>query len=69
MGLATLTLWIANFITMASFPVLKHYLGLHFTFAVHGAICLVYFFFIKYKIPETKGKSLEEIEMQLVNRQ
>ncbi len=65
MGLATLVLWIANFITTASFPILKAYFGLHITFAIHACICLLYFVFIKIRIPETKGKSLEEIELQL----
>ncbi|MEO7765796.1 MAG: sugar porter family MFS transporter [Ferruginibacter sp.] len=65
MGLATLVLWIANFITTASFPILKTHFGLHITFAIHAAICLLYFLFIKARVPETKGKSLEEIEIQL----
>jgi len=65
MALATLSLWIANFFTTASFPVLKEHFGLHITFAIHAAICFIYFLFVKFKIPETKGKSLEEIELQL----
>jgi sugar porter (SP) family MFS transporter len=68
MGLATLVLWIANFITTASFPVLKAYFGLHITFAIHAGICLIYFVFIMKKIPETKGKTLEVIETELTNR-
>lgn len=65
MALATLVLWIANFITTASFPILKSHFGLHITFAIHAGICLLYFIFIRLRIPETKGKSLEEIELQL----
>ncbi|MBC7887347.1 MAG: sugar porter family MFS transporter [Ferruginibacter sp.] len=68
LGLATLVLWIANFITTASFPVLKAHFGLHITFAIHAGICLLYFLFIRTKIPETKGKSLEEIELQLTKK-
>jgi MFS family permease len=68
MGLATLVLWIANFVTTASFPVMKSYFGLHTTFAVHAGICLLYFLFVKTKIPETKGRSLEEIELQLIRK-
>ena len=68
MALATLVLWIANFITTASFPILKSYFGLHVTFAIHAGICLLYFIFIRYRIPETKGKSLEEIELALTSR-
>ncbi len=68
MALATLSLWIANFFTTASFPVMKEKFGLHITFGVHAAICLLYFVFVKVNIPETKGKSLEEIEAKLVKK-
>ena len=68
MALATLCLWIANFITTASFPVLKEHFGMHITFGIHAFICLSYFVFIKFKMPETKGKSLEQIEKQLTKR-
>lgn len=66
MALATLSLWIANFFTTASFPILKQHFGLHITFALHAGICFIYFVFIKSRIPETKNKSLEEIERQLI---
>jgi SP family arabinose:H+ symporter-like MFS transporter len=62
MAACTFTLWLVNFFTTASFPVLKSQLGLPVTFIIHGAVCLGYFFFIQSKVPETKGKSLEEIE-------
>ena len=68
MGLATLSLWIANFFTTASFPILKKAFGLPVTFLVHATICLVYFLFIKSKVPETKGRTLEEIELQLMKK-
>ncbi|MHA4845061.1 sugar porter family MFS transporter [Flavitalea antarctica] len=67
MALATLSLWIANFFTTASFPILKERFGLGVTFTIHAAICLIYFLFIRRNIPETKGKSLEEIEKQLTS--
>lgn len=66
MGLATLSLWMANFFTTASFPLLKKQFGLPVTFLIHAIICLIYFLFVKSKVPETKGRSLEEIEKQLV---
>ncbi|CAL1519783.1 sugar porter family MFS transporter [Chitinophaga sp. MM2321] len=66
MALATLALWIANFFTTASFPVMKGYLGLPLTFVIHAVICFAYFLFIIVRIPETKGKSLEEIEKMMI---
>lgn len=68
MALATLALWIANFFTTASFPIMKGNLGLPTTFLVHAAICLAYFFFVRKSVPETKGRSLEEIEQLLVKK-
>jgi len=65
MALATVSLWIANFFTTASFPVMKQQFGLHITFGIHAAICLLYFVYVRKRIPETKGKSLEEIEDKL----
>lgn len=66
LSVATLSLWIANFATTASFPVMKSWWGLPVTFGIHALICGIYFVFIYFKVPETKGKSLEEIEQQLV---
>jgi sugar porter (SP) family MFS transporter len=68
MALATLALWVANFFTTASFPILKAQLGLPATFMVHAAICLLYWFFVRTRVPETKGKSLEEIETLLTRK-
>ncbi|MEJ7779801.1 MAG: sugar porter family MFS transporter [Daejeonella sp.] len=68
MSLATLSLWIANFFTTASFPLMKANFGLPATFAIHAGICLIYFVFVRSKVPETKGKSLEEIEKALTNK-
>ena len=65
LALATLMLWITNFFTTASFPVMKQAWGLPVTFGFHAVLCFVYFLFIQARIPETKGKSLEEIEREL----
>ncbi|MBC8152477.1 MAG: sugar porter family MFS transporter [Bacteroidetes bacterium] len=68
LALATLALWITNFFTTASFPVMKQYWGLPVTFGFHAALCFVYFLFVRVRIPETKGKSLEEIEKELIRQ-
>lgn len=68
MSIATLTLWITNFFTTASFPVMKAHLGLPVTFCIHAGICLIYFVFVRAKVPETKGRSLEEIEKMLTQK-
>lgn len=67
MSAATLVLWITNFFTTASFPVMKAHFGLPATFILHASICFVYLLFVRSKIPETKGRSLEEIEKLLTS--
>lgn len=62
MALATFGLWIACFILTYTFPLLNKGLGAAGTFWVYSAICLAGFLFIVKYLPETKGKSLEEIE-------
>lgn len=62
MGIATSTNWIANFIVTATFLNLIHFLGKSGTFWLYGAIGFLGIFFIWRWVPETKAKSLEEIE-------
>ncbi len=66
MSIATLSLWISNFFTVSLFPVMKAQFGIGATFGIHGLICLLYFVFLYFKVPETKGKSLEQIEQMLI---
>ncbi len=66
MALATFGLWSACFVLTYTFPLLNASLGAAGTFWVYAAICLSGFVFISIKLPETKGKSLEEIEKELV---
>lgn len=62
MALATFALWVACFILTYTFPLLNASLGAAGTFWVYAVICFAGFFFVLVKLPETKGKSLEEIE-------
>lgn len=65
MSIATFSLWIASFILTFTFPILNDALGASGTFWVYSLICVGGFIFIKNKLPETKGKSLETIELEL----
>jgi sugar porter (SP) family MFS transporter len=65
MSIATFALWIACFLLTFTFPILNKSLGSYGTFWVYSLICFAGYFFIKNKLPETKGKSLEEIEQEL----
>ena len=66
MSVANLSLWTANAVLILTFPVIKKHFGPAAPFAVYAAICVVIVLFVWKFIPETKGKSLEEIEIQLV---
>jgi len=67
MSVAVSALWIACFLLTYTFPILNKKLGSAGTFWLYGAICVAGFVFIKFKLPETKGKSLEQIERELVD--
>jgi sugar porter (SP) family MFS transporter len=62
MAIATTALWIACFVLTYTFPILNKLLHASGTFWLYGLICFLGFLFILKKLPETKGKSLEEIE-------
>lgn len=62
MAVATTALWIACFVLTYTFPALNNLLKAGGTFWLYALICVSGFLFILKKLPETKGKSLEEIE-------
>lgn len=62
MSVGTFALWSACFLLTYTFPLLNKSLGASGTFWLYGLICVMGFWFILKKLPETKGRSLEEIE-------
>ncbi|MFN8239953.1 MAG: sugar porter family MFS transporter [Bacteroidales bacterium] len=65
MSVATFSLWAACFVLTYTFPVLNKTLEASGTFWLYSLISVGGFFFILARLPETKGKSLEEIEHRL----
>lgn len=65
MSIATLSLWAASFGLTYTFPLLNSALGASGTFWGYGVICIAGFIFIRSSLPETKGKTLEEIEQSI----
>lgn len=61
-SIAVLCLWAAYFILTFTFPVLAKWIGMHNTFYLYSGICMLGFLFIKAKVKETNGKTLEELE-------
>ncbi|RZS96499.1 sugar porter family MFS transporter [Cecembia calidifontis] len=68
MSIAALAHWVGNFTLTFSFPTIKENLGWANNFWLYGLICLFGFFVLKMVLPETKGKTLEEIEKELINK-
>jgi SP family sugar porter-like MFS transporter len=66
MSVATFSLWSACFLLTYTFPWLNRVLGTAGTFWLYSGICLVGFLVIRSRLPETKGKSLERIEQEIV---
>ena len=67
MSVAVCALWLACFLLTFTFPILNAELGSSGTFFLYALICAAGFFFMKFKLPETKGLTLEEIERKLVD--
>ena len=62
MSIAALCNWGSNFIVALIFPVLLATLGGAGSFWLFAALGIVAWFFVYYMVPETKGRTLEEIE-------
>ncbi|MCB0652780.1 MAG: sugar porter family MFS transporter [Saprospiraceae bacterium] len=66
MSIATLSLWLTNVLIAQVFPRMNAWSEWG-AFVVFAGITLVAFFFVRFFIPETKNKSLEEIEKHLIS--
>jgi sugar porter (SP) family MFS transporter len=65
-SVAIVSLWIAYFILVFTFPILAEYLGTYGPFYLYAGICLAGYFFIRLKVRETKGQTLEELEQNFI---
>lgn len=65
MALSTGISWACAFIVVQFYPWMEATLGANVAFAIFAALLLAACAFIIFCIPETKGKSLEEIEKEL----
>jgi len=66
MAIATGSLWAACFVLTYTFPLLEAALGTAGTFWVYAGVCAMGFVAVKRWLPETRGRTLEEIEKQWV---
>ena len=66
MATCTFALWVGCCTLTFSFPSMNAALGSSGSFWIYSAICICAFAFLWRRCPETKGKSLEELEKELV---
>ena len=66
MATCTFALWAGCCTLTFSFPSMNAALGSSGTFWIYSAICVCAFIFLWNRCPETKGKSLEELEQELI---
>jgi sugar porter (SP) family MFS transporter len=68
LSVATLALWLADFAVTLTFPVMTKHLGTSYTMFVYAIMCIAAFVYMLFKVKETKGRSLEDIETLFVEK-
>jgi SP family sugar porter-like MFS transporter len=64
----TFALWVGSSSLTYTFPLLNKSLGSYGTFWIYALVCGCGFLFFLRRLPETKGKSLEQLEKELINK-
>jgi len=67
MSVSIFSLWVACFLLILTSPILRETLGKAGSFWIYAGICLAALLYTFRNLPETKGKSLEQIEKELVD--
>ena len=68
-SISVTALWSACFVLTYTFPLLNAALGAAGTFWIYAGVCLAGMVYLSLRLPETKGRTLEELERDLVTRQ
>jgi sugar porter (SP) family MFS transporter len=66
LGISVVALWVGYLILTYTFPIMRETIGTAKTFWVYAAFLFVAFLILLRALPETKGKSLEQIERDLL---
>jgi SP family arabinose:H+ symporter-like MFS transporter len=66
MGVMTFLSWLSNYLVVLSFPSLLAGFGSPYTFSLYFALAAVALFLFWRFVPETKGKSLEQLEKEIL---
>jgi sugar porter (SP) family MFS transporter len=68
-GIASSFNWIGSFAVGLLFPIMTAMMSQDAVFAIFGAICILGVIFIRTRVPETRGRTLEDIETQSITTQ
>jgi sugar porter (SP) family MFS transporter len=68
-GIASSFNWIGSFAVGLLFPIMTAMMSQDAVFAIFGAICILGVVFIRTRVPETRGRTLEDIETQSITTQ
>lgn len=65
MSFSTAVSWLCTFLTVQFTPIISGSIGMQWVFAIFGIFSIIAFIFVKIWIPETKGKTLEQIQAEM----
>lgn len=66
-SVSVIALWVAYFILVFTFPILAKLIGTYGPFYFYSAICFAGWLFVKIKVKETKGQTLEQLENNFIS--
>lgn len=67
-GLASSFNWIGSFLVGLLFPIMTATMSQVAVFAIFGVICVLGVLFVTFRVPETRGRTLEDIETNTIRR-
>jgi hypothetical protein len=67
LAVAAAAQWASNFLISTTFPTMSE-IGLTFAYGVYASFSLLSFVFVFAKVPETKGRELEDMDTLELNR-
>lgn len=67
-SVATAFNWTCTFIVTKTYQDMIDSIGAHGAFWLFGVVCFIGLFFVIFYVPETQGKSLEDIERKMMGR-
>lgn len=65
-SVAVISLWLSYAVLVFTFPILASKLGAYTPFYIYAGICVLGFLFVRSKVKETKGQTLEELENNFI---